>query len=362
MNNMQAVISASTYDNTKGSYMQSISLYDNTVGSQIILEQYQGWSPQDLNDQINTKSQLMTSVTSGGAGTTQNNFGTAGTYTLTGALDGSGAQPQDYVNAMVLAESIDCDFIVALSGDSTVQQGLFNHVTKMFSQQKPREGIAAFKYLGQPKALVINQALQAQSAITSPQMMLLSNTGGYRRDPVIGINRIYDGFYIAAGIGAIKAANNPAEPLTRKSVAGILSLTEGFTQTDLDQLAQQGVIALTNVPPPVKVFDGVDLDNPGNYRQENIVAQSNRLIKIILSFVNPLIGTADPSSNINAITNAVINAMNSASTLQIISGFNQKNLSVVAQSTPGRYTVNLLYTPRLEITRIDFFLTLNVNL
>ena len=368
-NNMQVVVSASTYNSGVGSYQQTLSLYDNTVGQQIILEQYTDYSPQQIANDINQTSQLMTATSpSGGVGTVSNNFGTAGTYTLTGAQNGANAQPSDYINAInQLAVNINCDFIVALNSDSSVMSALKAHVDAMATINQPREAILGVSYMAQPKAVVQAQAISNASLFGSDKYVtLLANSGGMRIDPTNNKLRVWDGFYMAAGLGAIKAAANPAEPLTRKSLTGFSDLSEYFSSSDLLAFGQVGVIALTNNPAPVHVVDGLTLaDYPSNYRKENIVAQENRLTKILYTFVNPLIGTANPVNNVQAILQAIIDGLNFASSQQIIRGFDQSAVTVTPTSpgsTTGQYRASVSYRPRLEIDNINFFLTLDLSI
>lgn len=363
-NTVTAVVGSPSYSN--GSYQQSIALYDNTPSLAVVIENFGGATPQAVTDAINSASSLALASTAGGAtGNSQNAFGQGGTYTLSGAVDGSAATQADYVAALAKAEGIDVDFVVALSGDAVVQQAVASHVSKMIGQQKYRQGILGQKYTGASEPNVVSQALQVAGNYSSQYLCLLANQGGYRRNPVTGLSQIYDGYFWAAALGAIKCINNPAEPLTRKPITGLLGLTENFPLTDLNSLAADGIIAIRTVPTMV-INDGVDLGPVGNYRKENIVAQENRLIKIILAKVGPMIGTADVKNNAQAIRQRVMDALNAAAVdNQIIVGFDPTSLTVQqAQppSTAGVYNVNIVYIPRKEVTRINFFLTLNLNI
>ena len=348
-----------------------MSLYDNTPASATITEgPYTGTTPGQIVNLINTQSQLATATSAGpssGNSSTANNFGQSGTYTLQGATDGSSATDTDFQNAINLAQQIDCDFIVALSGSAVVKQSLFQHVQAMVSQLKYREGFIGSAYNGVSAAQAVANALADSSIYTSQYVTILANTGGSRRDPSAAVgsnpNKIYDGFMWCAALGAMKAMNNPSFPLTRKQISGLLGLTEHFTSTQLSSMASQGALAMSDSPLPIQIFDGVTaVQQPSNYYKEGVVAQENRLVKIILARVNPLIGTADPNSNLQTIRQTVIDACNSAISQQIIVAIDPTQITVTPTGALGVYNVNVVYQPRLEISRLNFFITLNVAL
>jgi len=362
-NNLTVVVGTATYFTAQGAYVQSIAVYDNTPASAIVIENYSGNSPENIAAQINTQSQLVNVTTAGGgiARANANKLGQVGTYTLQGAVDGSASVDQDYINAINLAAGINCDFIAALSGSPAVQQGLFNHVIAMAAINKFRQAFVGFPYTGQTEAAVVAQAVASQNLVSSQYVCMLANTGGYRVNPVTNLQQIYDGFYWAAALAAKKAINNPADPLTRKSLQQLIAVTEVIPIADLLTLGSYGIMSLAAVNNNLVLYDGLTLANPGNFRKENIVAQQDRLSAILLVQVGALIGVADPISDISAIQSATINALNAAVQQNIIIGYNIQDIAVT-QTSPGVFTVSIRYFPRVEIGQINFLLQLSLTI
>lgn len=362
-NNLTVVVGTSTYFSSTGQFIQSVAVYDNTPGSNLIQENYSGPNPTNITQQINSQSVLVNVTTAGGAVTsTDNNMGQAGTYTLVGAVNGQNAADSDYANAINLAANINCDYIAALSGTPAVQAALFNHVVAMAALNKFREAFIGYPYTGQQEAQVVAQAVSGQASISSQYVCLLANTGGSRVNPVTNLQQIYDGFYWAAALAAKKAVNNPAQPLTRQSLNGLISLTETIPTADLITLGSYGIMALASVNNNIVLYDGLTLANwPSNYRKENIVSAQNRLSDILLAQVGSLIGSADPVSDISAIQTATLNALNYAVQNQIIVGYDIQSVAVV-QTSPGIFTVTLRFFPRIEITQINFMLQLSLTI
>jgi len=353
-NVVTAVVSQSLYSIGLGVTVQTVSLYDNTPGQNTVLESYTG-TPTSIAQQINQISQLASCVL--GTGTA----GVAGTYTLSGAKNGLNATPTDLIAALNLpaVSAANPDFVCVLSGDSGVWQAELNFCNSQASLNQPCEAFLGVAYNSYNYATVVNNALSAvQNLVVSQYVTFLTNQGGTRRNPVTNLNQVYDGFYLAAVLAALKAMDNPAVPLTHKLINGFVSLTETFQQTDLVNLGKYGAVALVNNA-GVIVFDGVTTANPGNYRRENIVAQQNRLIKILNSYAQTLLGLAFTQGNAIMILARVKDALNFASGNNIILGYNPQTISVIpVTNQPGRYAVSFAYNPRVEVTEIDFTLSI----
>lgn len=352
INTVTAVVGTAVYNSAIGANTQTVALYDNVLGKQTISETYVG-TPQSIIQQINQSSQLCTVA---GDKVT----GVAGTYTLNNALTGVNATPTDYINAINQLIGTDVDYIVALTDDSGVQNALLAFVQSQASLNKPCQAFLAPAYLGLQPATVVNNALANVGNFNSAQVCYLANSGGVRRNPVTNKNMVYDGFYWAACVAAIKALNNPADPVSNKPIAGLLSLTETFTPTQAVNMGSFGVMCIVTDQSGIHIFDGVTTDNPGNYRRENIRSQENRLIRYIRDACQPLIGTAPAIANSLVIYQTVVAALAKAVTDHVILGFNNASVSVVPNATqPGKYTVAVSYNPRVEIIEIDFELAIN---
>lgn len=350
-NTVTAVLSTSLYSLLLGANVQTLSLYDGPVGTDSVIETYSG-TPTSIAQQVNQFSQIATCATDG-------KVGVAGTYTLIGAQTGLNAQPTDLINALNSALGQDIDFVTVLSGDTGVQAAVAAFVNNQAANNKPCEAFLGMAYSGLSYQTVINQAVSQQGLVAGANICFVANTGASRRNPVINLDQVYDGFYIAAVLAAIKSINNPAEPLTNKPITGFTRLIENFQQSDLVNLGRYGVMALTNQN-GIKLFDGVTTANPGNFRRENINAQQNKLIKMLRDSANSLLGTATPSSNKLLIFQRVTDALINAVGLQIILGYTPNSLSVTPVANQvGRYAVSLSYNPRVEITEIDFSLALD---
>lgn len=351
-NTITAVVSQAIYNASIGASTQTVALYDAPVGSQTVSETYIG-TPASIIAQINQGSQLTTVLPSSGK------IGVAGTYTLTGALTGINASPTDYINAINLAIGLDVDYAVALNADSGVQNALLAFTQSQFALNKPCEAFIAPAYQALQTGVVMNNALSNVGNFNNAQIVYLANSGGQRKNPVLNQVQTYDGFYWAACLAAIKALNNPADPITNKPIAGLIGVTETFTTTQAVNMGSYGVLSIVQDQSGIHVFDGVTTDNPGNYRREGIRSQENRLIRYVRDACLPLIGTAQVTANSIVITQTVLNALQKAVQDNIILGFNSSNVSVVPNSSqPGKYTVSIAYSPRVEIVELDFQLSL----
>lgn len=353
-NAITAVLSASLYSLSQGANVQTLSLYDQPTPNQTVTETYSG-TPTSIAAQINQISNLVTCQ-----------LGTAlpgvnGTYTLTGAQNGLNATPTQLIAALNLpaCSALNPDFISVLSGDSGVWNAVLGFCNSQNAINQPCQGFLGVSYQQLSYGTVINNALSAvQNLVSSQFICFLANQGGTRRNPVTNLNQVYDGFYLAAVLAALKAMDNPAVPLTHKQINGFISLTEVFAQSDSVNLGKYGAQSLVNNG-GVILFDDVTTANPGTFRRENIVAQQDRLIKILNSYAQTLLGLAFTQSNSIVIMARVKDALNFATGNAIILGYNPQTLSVIpSTSQPGRYSVSFAYNPRVEITEIDFSLSI----
>jgi len=167
---------------------------------------------------------------------------TAGYEYLGGGTDGDPAVVADYVDALTVAEQLDAISVSLGSGQGPIVAALQSHVERMSETKARRERIGyTGPNLSTSKADLKTSALALASQCGSSRMVIAGNEV-YDADVVTGRDTRYPSFVLAAYAAALKSFNEPAMPLTEKTIGLRLAYTMS-PDDDLEPLVGGGVMA-----------------------------------------------------------------------------------------------------------------------
>lgn len=161
------------------------------------------------------------------------------------AVGGNG-EKEDYEAAFALLEQEDIQVVLCDSGDLAVQQALRTSVEQ--ASQARRERIAVIGSTGED----VNELVTRAKAMNSERVVLVAGEG------VSDAGTSLNGMAMAAAMaGAIATNTDPAVPLNGAELSGLVSLTEMYSDDEIDLLVRGGVTPLECVSGVVSVVRGI---------------------------------------------------------------------------------------------------------
>jgi hypothetical protein len=149
-------------------------------------------------------------------------------------------------------------------------------------------------------------------------------------------NRVLPACYAAVAVAALGLVNDPAEPLTNKTIAGFKSLTRTFTESEKNFLAGAGCLILEQRGSIIKVRHGITTSNVDvNSTEITLIQIKDYVIDACRQATAALyIGNKNRPSIISDVQYTITNILNQFISQEIILGFN--GLSVKRNSNDPR--------------------------
>jgi len=327
------------YDGT-GYYSESYSVYDATGGTK---------AAQLLYTDLISQSQIVTATAY-----TNGAWFTAGTYTLSGGLDGQGGTIQQA--DLDKLQSLDVDFVIPLQADLATIQLAQVHCQTMRANGKPRMLWAGFAIGTQDATLIANAgALIDQVGGTA----LFGHDSVAVFNPALNQSVLQPGFIGACLLAGKKAAGRPEDPILGGQIAGITGVgLPGTYQTD-SQLATKsaaGLIVLTKASGAWAVRDDVTTAPYGTNIYFMLVVRTcedqleKRLNRVARAQLIGKPGGPNTQTNIQVAVGA---ECSQAVSDGLISSYRAVTATPNLQ-VAGAWSVTLFYVPRGETRELDF--------
>lgn len=206
----------------------------------------------------------------------------------------------DWTDALNTLQSVDCQWIVPVTGDMAVADATDAHCSYMSTvgrkERRALTGPAAGTTIDQVTAI----ALQLDSDRTS-----VCWPGFYDFD-ANGIRTLFDPFYTAVVVAAMFAGSDPGMPMTNKTVKARGLEVAVRNPTDTNRLIDGGVLCLEATPQGIKVVRSITTwlaNNNFNRCEVSVGAATDFVVRNVRDAVDPLRGgEAAPSAIARAVS------------------------------------------------------------
>lgn len=283
--------------------------------------------------------------------------------------------PGDYRIALALLEAEELSIVVPLTTDETVQSYTFSHCIKMSSMLHRRERFTIFSVDDTDFARKQDEisfykdvANGYEKSGSGERIVLLAPPQVYI--PQTDVNGVVtrvkvSSYYAAISIMGGLIARDPAEPLTRKTVAGLSGLAGKFkyNEADKDYLAGNGVCVLEESGNVILVRHGMTTDTTTPNKNEISVVQIKDFVAKSLraGLENGFVGrklTPETISGVAAATESILGRLKNN---QIIFGF--QGVSVKEDTfDPTQLNVSFQMKPIHPLNYIIITITLNARI
>jgi hypothetical protein len=237
--------------------------------------------------------------------------------------------------------------IIPLTESANVGAYAVKHVDLMSSEDQGKERMT---YLGASR----NQVITKNPSALDMSIGMVETAQSYANERVIYVvpgeivkevkdlrtgrvnNRVLPACYAAVAVAALGLVNDPAEPLTNKTIAGFKSLTRTFTESEKNFLAGAGCLILEQRGSIIKVRHGITTSNVDvNSTEITLIQIKDYVIDACRQATAALyIGNKNRPSIISDVQYTITNILNQFISQEIILGFN--GLSVKRNSNDPR--------------------------
>lgn len=196
------------------------------------------------------------------------------------------------------------------SNQSGIISASHNHVRYMALQGQLLVGIYGEDATTQTQIQTIASGLRTlgsaeQAVVVSPSRFARSNSGG-------GQNLILGGQYVAAAIAGMIAARPVTAPVTRKQLAGFLTVEDSRDKLAKDADAAAGLMVIEQKGGAVQVRHGLTADNTSTSKRElSVVRAKHHMVESIRDTLETqIIGSVPADGNAALVVkNAVIGVL-----------------------------------------------------
>lgn len=353
----QTVANIAVTDNSSGATLINLSSTQYNLSTpQAIVATINGMNPQNA-----VASVIQASIATGGG--VNNPANTVTPVAMTGGASTPGTAFNDPSVATALTNSLwtHADYIWAGWDGASIAPAIASHMSTAYAQNEYRRA-----YLG-PQIGTYYTALSTAyaSSIANSRISVVGYDSFTARNPITGSVSGYDGFYLGAIVGGVKALSPAWESCTRFPISGVMQLNQTgvtslpYTPTQLDALGGAGNVVfrtskatqsltirdmLTTLP----VYGANSQINP--FSQANCVEIDDMVANAIVQAVEPLLGRPSPTAGqfMGALHTLVSNSLDSLGAA--INGINSLIISIDPVTQVP--TIQVSYITRYPVTQI----------
>ena len=267
-------------------------------------------------------------------------------------------------NALALVDNQRADLIVMMNPNPALQSSLEVDVATQsnFYYRNERVGLTS-GYTYDSYQTTITNVTALQGGPGAQRMIYIYPTSAYYNDLIQNRVVVLDGTYIAAACAGALAANDAAEPLTHKTLAGFTDIGLHLTNTAANGIAQYGVTVIENNPQfGIRVRHGLTC-NPTNVntqeisvvRQLDYVAQSLRAVMDA-----NIVATKITKNTLGAVTSLATTTLSNLLLSNIIANY-QAPVARIDPSNPTRINLYVTLTPAYPCNYVDIFINIDTT-
>jgi hypothetical protein len=183
-----------------------------------------------------------------------------------------GAVFTQFESAIDKLQTVDCNIVCPMTGDTNLFSYIKTHVDNMSSVIERRQRTAI---LGLTGSWTTTDIKNIAGGLSDNRVMLVYPTAVKLYVGTDATETSVGGFYLAAAIAGIRCNANydVAEPITRKTVVGFTELTDNLTRTQMNDLANSGVTIVESVNGVFRVRDGLTTKTDTVENQEYTITE-----------------------------------------------------------------------------------------
>lgn len=250
--------------------------------------------------------------------------------------------------------------VVVADGSAATASALDAHLTKMYNAGSYRIGVAGRD--GTTGAITPATLRSAAQGLNDQTIRLVSPSVFQVQNPVTRNALNVGGQYVAAAIAGMYAARDVQVPLTRKSLAGFMGITDARTASELALDSQAGLLAIDNFGGTLRVRHDLTTAVGGVATRESSVVRAKfemaTRLKLGLDSVVGLV--APPQRAILAVQNVVVGILAQLVLEQAISTYSNVTARI-ASGDPTSVQVEFQYDPAYPINNVSVNFTINTT-
>lgn len=268
----------------------------------------------------------------------------------------------DINNALTkLEDEEDVRVVVVLDGTATTATAVNAHINTCNNKKLYRVGIVGRD--GVAESVSIQGLRDNASAISNEAIQMISPPIVQYRNGFEGRNVNIGSQYAAAAMAGMYSSRLPQEPLTRRTLAGLIGLGSKRTKNAKDVDAQSGLTVLEDRSGILRVRHSISTDRTSINTQEFSVtlAKHNMLHDVIAVLENQIVGQviADELAALH-IVNSVSTILDRKRALGIIVAYQGLRARPVS-GDPTTYNVDWQYKPSYTINNVSISFSININ-
>ena len=282
---------------------------------------------------------------------------------ITVPVQSSNPQISDYVNALAKFEGFPgISVIVCANGNAAIFPFISSHVDIQSSLRNERRAIVGTD--GSASTISSSTRISVASGIADSRVALISPSSVPYYNISTSQIQYIGAQYLAAAVAGISVSQNPAQPLTRRSIIGFAGIDFApDQQKSIETQAGLMVIDSANNNNAIRIRHGVTTDPSTLLNREwSILSQQDSMAFRIRSFFNSggVIGSIITSLTLTNIKSSAESALQSLTADGTIQAY--QNLAV-RQSSTNLDVVEIAYSwqPSLPLNYIVVRFTLNVT-
>jgi hypothetical protein len=290
-------------------------------------------------------------------------FNNGASTVILAAVAGSNPSSSDYANALSTFEGIgDIAIVVCANGAISNFGDLRDHVVNQSNGKYERRAILGMDGVSSVVTSA-NRISQAQS-IENSRLALVSPSSIQYYNPNARAVSYIGSQYLAAALAGVVVAQSPAQPLTRKQIAGFVGVdTASDSQKNLETQGGVMVIDTGNSTTSLRVRHGVTTDPTDLLSREwSILGQQDAMAYRIRSYFesNNIIGSIISDLTLSNVKSTASSALESLTSDGIILAYT--DLKVRQDSTNlDVIQIGFSWQPSLPLNYIDARFTINVT-
>lgn len=150
------------------------------------------------------------------------------------------------------------NLVIPLTTSKTVGAHAMNHVIEMSGPLNNKERMT---YLAATKDEKFTDGITTAKGYSNERVVYVSPGGAYKDVKDVRTGRVserwVDGSYLAVAVACLGIKNDPAEPFTNKNIVGFNSLSGYYEESEMNAMADAGVLILKQVGPNIKIRHGI---------------------------------------------------------------------------------------------------------
>ncbi len=262
---------------------------------------------------------------------------------------------QEWQTAIDLTRTeMDVDAIVVIEGATTLHSYILQHVTTLEAQGSLRRAFVGID--GTTSVKAPSDFRTAATTFASSRIALVA-PGTFDFATGVGSTTLkLGGQYMAAAMAGAWAGRSPQTPLTRKTLQGFSKVNTSWSEAEMTQTQQKGVVVLQQRRNgQIIVRHGLTTNMTSVYTQEVSVQSAKDALYTLLKDTldaQGLVGSVITPDTPNYVVSAVVGVLDSAKSSSLINDYSGVKYRIPTNQ-PTLIQVRFMYKPSLPLNYVQ---------